>query len=162
MPTKNKTQNKWRNRYVPWSVRSFCCLSVLNICCHHPNIIKIYWLILEDEPLEKYFTTSPNAVSGLSVVNQSNFPRTSSTAFQFLQHFLIQGGPSGCEGLHSLLIIMFHRAVNKFQNKWHWNEELNKFWGDVVQGGRNILGSRYGEREFFFQGFFLSWVGRGS
>nr|XP_011443850.2 ecotropic viral integration site 5 ortholog isoform X4 [Crassostrea gigas] len=37
---------------------------------------------------------------------------------------------------------MFHRAVNKFQNKWHWNEELNKFWGDVVQGGRNILGSR--------------------
>lgn len=24
--------------------------------CHHPNIIKIYWLILEDEPLEKYFT----------------------------------------------------------------------------------------------------------
>lgn len=69
MPTKNK----WRNRYVPWSVRSFCCLSVLNICCHHPNIIKIYWLILEDEPLEKYFTTSPNAVSGLSVVNQSCF-----------------------------------------------------------------------------------------
>ncbi|XP_052676106.1 ecotropic viral integration site 5 ortholog-like isoform X3 [Crassostrea angulata] len=37
---------------------------------------------------------------------------------------------------------MFHRAVNKFQSKWHWNEELNKFWGDVVQGGRNILGSR--------------------
>lgn len=69
MPTKNK----WRNRYVPWSLRSFCCLSVLNICCHHPNIIKIYWLILEDEPLEKYFTTSPNAVSGLSVVNQSCF-----------------------------------------------------------------------------------------
>lgn len=73
MPTKNKTQNKWRNRYVPWSVRSFCYLSVLNICCHHPNIVKIYWLILEDEPLEKYFTTSPNAVSGLSVVNQSCF-----------------------------------------------------------------------------------------
>lgn len=24
--------------------------------CHHPNIIKIYWLILEDEPLENYFT----------------------------------------------------------------------------------------------------------
>lgn len=71
IPTKNKTQNKWRNRYVPWSVRSFCYLLVLNICCHHPNIVKIYWLILEDEPLEKYFTTSPNAVSGLSVVNQS-------------------------------------------------------------------------------------------
>lgn len=57
---------------------------------------------------------------------------------------------------------MFHRAVNKFQNKWHWNEELNKFWGDVVQGGRNILGSRYGESEVFLRVFFLSWVGRGS
>lgn len=53
---------------------------------------------------------------------------------------------------------MFHRAVNKFQNKWHWNEELNKFWGDVVQGGRNILGSRYGEKEVVLR--FFSIMGR--
>lgn len=93
---------------------------------------------------------TPNAVSGLSVVNQSCFSPDIYNCMSVPVALPLRG-PSGFEGLCSLLILiitgMFHRAVNKFQNKWHWNEELNKFWGDVVQGGRNILGSRYGERE---------------
>lgn len=86
-------------------------------------------------------------MSGLSVVNQSCF---SPDIYNFISVPVALPNPRGPQGLRDcvsllILIIMFHRAVNKFQNKWHWNEELNKFWGDVVQGGRNILGSRYGE-----------------
>lgn len=40
---------------------------------------------------------------------------------------------------------MFHRAVSKFQDKWQWHEELNKFLENLVDGSRNVLKPRYGK-----------------
>lgn len=164
MPTKNKTQNKWRNRYVPWWVRSFCCLSVLNICCHHPNIVKIYWLILEDEPLEKYFTTSPNAVSGLSVVNQSCFSPDIVNCISVPVALPNPRGPLRVWGTaffidnNNYVSSSCEQVSEQVALEWRTEQVL----GWCGSGREEYPWFKVRGEGGFFLVFFLSWVGRGS
>lgn len=50
---------------------------------------------------------------------------------------------------------MFHRAVSKFQDKWQWHEELNKFLENLVDGSRNVLKPRYGKERLCLIPVFL-------